>query len=115
MITRFNPGIRFGFWYPGPHVGVGSVESWKHAFRPLGIYSGPTLLDPSGEDPVVGTEFVQQLMEGELRFSVGVLFRPDRGPKQRLESIIIIRKFIPEMFDYTDWPKEDSMSLSPTV
>ena len=45
-------------------------------------------------------------MEGTLEFSVGVLFRPDLGKRQKLETILILNNWIPEMFTYEDWAEE---------
>lgn len=101
---RFPSGVRAGFWYPGPHLNVPPMEKWKHAFKPIGLYVGPDL-----GDPIIGTKFEQKLMEGSLFFRIGVLFRPDRGSKQRLETILILESFYEEMFDYSDWEK---LSLS---
>lgn len=100
---RVPSGVRAGFWYPGPHA-CAHEEKWKRAFKPVATYIGPDL-----GDPIIGTKFEQNLMEGPLRFRVGVLFRPDRGPKQRLETILILENFYEEMFDYSDWEK---LSLS---
>lgn len=100
---RVPSGVRAGFWYPGPHT-CAQDEKWKRAFRPIATYIGPDL-----GDPIVGTLFEQKLMEGTLRFRIGVLFRPDRGFRQRLETILILENFYEEMFDYSDWEK---LSLS---
>lgn len=95
---RVPSGVRAGFWYPGPHFMCPPMEKWKEAFKPIATYNGPDL-----GDSVIGQKFQQSLLEGVLEFSVGVLFRPDRGKKQRLETILILHNYIPEMFDYADW------------
>lgn len=95
LMAHVGPGLRVGFWNPnGGH--------WKKAFRPMGTYEGP----PMG-DLIVGTRMEQKLMEGTVKFSVGVLFRPDRGKRQRLETILIIDHYVPEMWDYEHWEKTD--------
>jgi hypothetical protein len=66
----------------------------------MGIYVGPDL-----GDHIPGAKLSQPLMEGELKLSVGVLFRPDRGKHQRVETILILENYIPEMFNYEHWEK----------
>lgn len=44
-------------------------------------------------------------MEGVLNFRVGVLFRPDLGRRQSLETILVLENYFPEMFDYETWEK----------
>lgn len=95
---RVGPGIRVGFWNPSPGWG-------KTPFTPKGYYNGPPL-----GDLLPGSRMVQKLMEGDLEFSVGVLFRPDLGKNQRLETILILHTWIPEMFDYADWETELSVA-----
>ncbi|MAD98752.1 MAG: hypothetical protein Unbinned200contig1000_65 [Prokaryotic dsDNA virus sp.] len=73
-------------------------QNHKVAFQPKGYYVGPDL-----GDHVPGTLLEQKLMEGVLKFRVGVLFRPDLGKRQRLETILIIDEWVPEMFDYEHW------------
>ena len=93
---RISAGLRVGFWEPDAHA--------KHRRSPFtckGYYDGPDL----GEF-VPGTRLVQKLMEGELVFRVGVLFRPDLGKRQQLETILILENWIPEMFNYEDWSLE---------
>lgn len=98
-----GPGLRIGFWN---HLG----DQWKvNAFKPMGLYTGPDL-----GDQIVGTKLEQKLMEGPLLFSVGVLFRPDRGKRQRLETILIFDKYVPEMWDYEDWEKFDDIQSTQT-
>lgn len=97
LIVRITPGTRVGFWYDRYHA-VPLEEKHKHAFQAKGIYTGPDL-----GDHLIGTVLSQPLMEGELRFSVGVLFRPDRGKHQKLETILILENWIPEMFQYEHW------------
>lgn len=112
---RVPTGTRFGIWNHQPHMGPPD-EKWKRAFHPLGFYMGPELLGPDGKDPIIGTQFCQKLMEGDLKFRIGFLFRPDRGVRQRLEAIIMLETFFPEMFEYTDWVKcDDTLKLSPPV
>lgn len=88
---RVTTGLRVGFWNPNP------PERYK-PFRPMGVYVGPDL-----GDHIPGAKLVQPLMEGELQLRVGVLFRPDLGKHQKLETILIIDKYIPEMFNYEHW------------
>jgi predicted alpha/beta hydrolase len=64
----------------------------------MGVYVGPDL-----GDHVIGSKLEQHLMEGVVRFGVGVLFRPDLNKRQRLETILILEKYIPEMFNYEHW------------
>jgi hypothetical protein len=104
---RVPTGVRAGFWYPGPHLYCPPMEKWKEAFRPIATYNGPDL-----GDPVIGTRFQQKLMDGTLEFSVGVLFRPDRGKYQKLETILILHNYFEEMFDYSDWEKCDLSATS---
>jgi hypothetical protein len=95
--VRVLPGTRVGFWHPGPHA-AGYEQKHKHAFQVKGVYVGPDL-----GDHIPGTKLQQPLMEGELKLRVGVLFRPDLGKKQKLETILILENFIPEMFQYEHW------------
>ena len=88
---RVSAGLRAGFWNPSP--GWGSTP-----FTPKGIYMGPDL-----GDKIPGEKLHQKLMEGDLYFRVGVLFRPDLNTKQKLETILILESWIPEMFEYEDW------------
>lgn len=90
-------GTRVGFWNPGPHF-VPDDQKFLRAFTPKGVWVGP----PMG-DHIIGTRLNQELMEGTLQMQVGVLFRPDRNKYQRLETILILHNWIPEMFDYSDW------------
>lgn len=82
---RITSGIRVGWWT-------------QKGFDPVGFYIGPDL-----GDHIPGTHLEQELMEGTLGFNVGVLFRPDLGRRQRLETILILENYIPEMFEYNDW------------
>jgi len=66
----------------------------------MGIYEGPIL-----GDVIVGSKFNVELMEGTFQFSVGVLFRPDLGKRQRLETILIIDKYVKEIWDYEGWDR----------
>lgn len=106
MAVRITSGLRVGFWDPGPHYGP-FAERHSQAFRCMGIYVGPDL-----GDHVIGSKLEQQLMEGVVRFSVGVLFRPDLNKRQRLETILILEKYIPEMFNYEHW---EPLTLSSAV
>ena len=92
---RIRSGLRVGFWKPNNYHHQGSP------FIPKGYYTGPDL-----GDHVPGTVLEQPLMEGTLEFSVGVLFRPDLGKRQKLETILILNNWIPEMFTYEDWAEE---------
>jgi hypothetical protein len=93
MVDKVNisAGLRVGFWNSSPGYG-------KTPFDCVGHYSGPPL-----GDRIPGTSLEQKLMEGTLRFRVGVLFRPDLGKRQCLETILILQTYIPEMFEYEDW------------
>lgn len=97
MAVRITSGLRIGFWY-GDTSHAPPMEKHKHAFQCVGHYAGPDL-----GDHIIGSKLEQKLMEGTLRFSVGVLFRPDLGKRQRLETILILEKYIPEMFNYEHW------------
>lgn len=99
LAVRVLPGTRVGFWYSGPHAAP-LLELHKRAFVAKGVYVGPDL-----GDHIPGAKLVQPLMEGELKMRVGVLFRPDLGKRQRLETILILENWIPEMFDYEHWEK----------
>lgn len=88
--VKIDTGTRAGFWRPGEPGGP---------FIHLGDYIGPPL-----GDPIIGTKFQQELMEGTITFSVAVLFRPDLGRKNRfLEPIIILDDIIPEIWNYEHW------------
>ena len=63
----------------------------------MGGYIGPDL-----GYQLVGTMLEQKLIEGNIRFKVGVLFRPDRGAKNNLETVLILQDYIPEMWDYSE-------------
>jgi len=89
---RIVAGLRVGFWDQKATQWTGG------AFKSKGYYNGPNL-----GDHVPGVRLEQKLMEGSLFFRVGVLFRPDLGKNQRLETILILENFIPEMFEYEDW------------
>lgn len=92
--VRIYTGLRIGFWNHNANHFEGN------AFRPLGFYAGPDL----GEH-IVGARLEQKLMEGSIFFSVGVLFRPDLSGKARLETILILENYIPEMWNYDTWEK----------
>ena len=92
---RVAAGLRVGFWDQ-------SGTQWNGGpFKPKGYYTGPDL-----GDHIPGAKLEQELMEGTLTFRVGVLFRPDLGKRQRLETILILENWIPEMFDYEDWSED---------
>ena len=93
--VRVTAGLRVGFWYPNNNHFEGSP------FKPKGFYTGPDL-----GDHIPGARLEQLLMEGVLIFRVGMLFRPDLGKRQRLETILILENWIPEMFEYEDWAEE---------
>lgn len=99
---RVPQGTRIGIWHPTPPPFCPPMDRWKNAFQSLGRYVGPDL-----GDTIIGQKFKQQLMEGELMFSVGVLFRPDRGKHEKLEPILILQTYFPEMFDYDTWEKTE--------
>ena len=89
--VNISAGLRIGFWNPSPAYG-------DVPFNCVGHYSGPPL-----GDRIPGASLQQELMEGTLKFRVGVLFRPDLGKHQCLETILILQTYIPEMFEYEDW------------
>lgn len=89
---RVTSGLRVGFWDQNATQWTGGP------FKPKGYYYGPDL-----GDHIPGARLEQKLMEGNLIFRVGVLFRPDLGKHQRLETILILETYIPEMFNYEDW------------
>lgn len=95
---RVSAGLRVGFWKQNNNHFDGSP------FVPKGYYTGPDL----GEH-IPGAKLEQPLMEGVLTFRVGVLFRPDLGKRQRLETILILENWIPEMFEYEDWTEDMAM------
>lgn len=89
---KIAAGLRVGFWDP-------TGTQWNDGpFQPKGYYTGPDL----GEH-LPGSKLEQPLMEGTIRFRIGVLFRPDLDKRNRLETILILENWIPEMFDYEDW------------
>ena len=90
---RVGPGLRVGLWRP-------SRERYHHPFIHLGFYSGPEL-----GDIIVGSKYEQPLLEGVVCFSVGVLFRPDLGKRQRLETILILETYHESMWEYETWMK----------
>lgn len=93
--VKVTAGLRVGFWDQ-------NGTPWNGGpFKPKGYYNGPDL-----GDHIPGARLAQELMEGTLVFRVGVLFRPDLGKYQRLETILILENWIPEMFEYSDWEKE---------
>lgn len=79
-------GTRCGFWRP--------------PFDCVGIYVGPDI-----EGCSIHQLIEQPLVEGILRFRVGILFRNDLNINQKLEPILMLENFIPEMFNYTTWEK----------
>lgn len=89
---KISAGLRVGFW------DAREVHLGKKPFTPMGYYTGPDL-----GDHIPGTKLTQKLIEGDLEFRVGVLFRPDLGKYQKLETILILETYIPEMFDYDHW------------
>lgn len=89
---RISAGLRVGFWNH-------TATPWTGGpFKPKGFYTGPDL-----GHHLPGSRLQQNLIEDTLLFRVGVLFRPDLGKYQRLETILILENWIPEMFDYEDW------------
>lgn len=95
--VRVTAGLRVGFWDPTKFRPMGEP------FKCVGFYAGRDL----GEH-TIGTVLTQKLMEGTLRFKVGFLFRPDLGRRQRIETILILLNWIPEMFEYEDWAKDEN-------
>lgn len=94
LSVRITAGIRIGWWKP--------TGEWKgNPFRCEGFYYGPDL-----GDLIPGKKITWPLIDGELALSVGVLFRPDLGKRQRLETILIIDNYVEEMWDYDDFQKE---------
>lgn len=91
--VRVLPGTRAGIWRPGEPGGP---------FIQKGTWIGPELKGRAGE-PIVGEKFDQELMEGTIKFSVGVLFRPDRSKKQSLEPILILDSYFEEIWNYDTW------------
>jgi len=90
------PGLRVGFWEGGAWA-----SKRQSPFHPKGFYTGPIV-----ENVLPGLVMEQELMEGTLSFRVGVLFRPDLGKRHRLETILILQNYIPEMFDYETWSED---------
>lgn len=90
---RVMSGTRVGFWNQNP------PERYK-PFTCVGHYIGPDL-----GDHIPGAKLEQPLMEGKLVFRVGTLFRPDLGKYQRVETILILETYFPEMFEYDHWQK----------
>lgn len=98
--VRITAGLRVGFWDPTQTQFTGGP------FTPIGYYTGPDL-----GDHIPSTRLQQNLMEGALIFRVGVLFRPDLGRKQSLETVLILENYIEDMFDYEDWERELTLSV----
>lgn len=92
--VRVTAGTRVGFWRDGR-------GDYRRAFDCRGFYTGPDL-----GDHLPGAKLEQPLMEGTLKFRVGVLFRPDLNKRQRLETVLLLENWIPEMFEYEDWDQE---------
>jgi hypothetical protein len=90
---KISAGLRVGFWSQRP-------KEFRKPFTCIGYYNGPSL-----GDRLPGWRGQQELMEGTLKFSVGVLFRPDLGKHHSLETILILENHIEEMFEYEDWDK----------
>lgn len=97
---RVHAGLRIGWWDE-------NAGFWKNAFRQAGVYVGPDI-----GDHLIGTMLRVPLDEGELRFQVTVLFRPDRGKRQRLETVLIFDNYVPEMWEYDDWEKVEDEDWS---
>ena len=81
-------GLRIGVWN----------TSKTPPFQEWGTYIGPDLGDHG-----VGEILDQELPEGKVVFQVGVLFRHDLQGKNKLETILIFVKCIPEMWNYDTW------------
>lgn len=97
--VKVTAGLRIGFW-------DSTRTQWTCGpFKAVGYYNGPDL-----GDHIPGSRLQQNLMEGELIFQVGILFRPDLGKRQRLETILILETYIPEMFEYEGWERELTLS-----
>lgn len=92
-MVKVCPGLRVGTWEPNTYRGK--------PFTHMGFYAGPDL-----GDRIPGEAMEQNLMEGLLRFRVGVLFRPDLGKWQKLETILILNTYFPEMWEYETWQLE---------
>jgi len=91
-MVMVNAGTRVGFWKPG---------AWLETpFKEMGIYTGESL-----GDCIPGKTFEQPLMDGTVKFRIGVLFRPDLSKYQKLETIIILDNLVEEMWDYDTWEK----------
>lgn len=77
------------------------VGTWENGFNCLGYYTGPDLghLSP-------GESMTQCLKEGDVTFTVGILFRNDLNKNQRRETVLILQEWVPEMFNYYDWEEE---------
>lgn len=88
---KVHAGLRIGFWNPKPMFG-------HSPFTFAGYYTGPDL-----GDHVPGHVFEQQLMEGTVRFRLGVLFRHDLAKNQKLETILILVDYKDEMWEYDTW------------
>jgi len=93
--VNISAGLRVGFWKPGAY------SQRQSPFECKGFYMGPHL-----GDHIPGARLQQKLMEGTITFQVGVLFRPDLGKRQSLETILMLENWIPEMFNYEDWGEE---------
>lgn len=91
---RITSGLRIGHWRPHYRGGT-------NCFLPLGFYYGPDL-----GDMIPGEKIRWPLEEGDLVVTVGVLFRPDLGKRQRLETILIVEEYQEAMWDYDQFSKE---------
>lgn len=92
--VQIQTGMRVGLWNTNM---TGKAEN---AFRCLGHYTGPNL-----GSHIPGSILKQELPEGTIQFKVGVLFRPDLGKRQRLETILILQEWFPAMWEYETWEK----------
>lgn len=99
---KISAGIRIGYWKPG-------FYKRNEPFNCIGFYDGPDV-----GDHIPGQRLKWPLIDGDLILSVGVLFRPDLGKRQALETILIVQKYQEEMWDYDDFKKSltDQKSLS---
>lgn len=96
--VRVSGGTRIGYWRLTEH---------HKPFHPIGYYYGPDL-----GSQIPGKRLIWPLIDGELIMKVGVLFRPDLGKYQKLETVLIVLNYVEEMWDYDDFQREGLLSQS---
>ena len=88
-------------------IGLWRNYGYHDPFRSTGWWVGPSL-----GNFMPGQNFHQDIEEGRLEFSVGILYRPDRGKREKVEIILKLKtidKAITEaMWSYNTWEKVEN-------